>query len=443
MINEELEKKWDIIIFSEDELDNIIKIFESNDPSYEELVYKIRKILNTDYTYNLIYFQNELERFNRYLKRCACVLIGLDDENIKKEDIHFPNAVYIKKFYKVYTYILNRHHANPVSRLYELPYVAGSSLSKSLNDLSDLYNIIILDTDEKSKIEAVYNFFEKKDIDSFFQRFILLKNLSVFDENEETKRYVQMLDFVYNFVRQNLTNKTIEEFKNRAAEDNLYNKYIRTNAHQYIRAFIDGDDKYDLFKFCRNNCITIYGFKYRLKLVKDCEPDLYKEYTEVIDSIQKDRFVANCKVLESLARDIDECESKGSNFDIIEFYTRVPFKSDKENFGKKLKYFLSSMDNKKATYTLYKYIGKNKIDKIYFTSKDNELKKLSQSEISYGEKKYTPEIVEKVFKYMDIMGYPYLSRIYDKLMVNYMTGNLDIDSFIEKQEQYESEDFSR
>ena len=55
---------------------------------------------------------------------------------------------------------------------------------------------------------------------------------------------------------------------------------------------------------------------------------------------------------------------------------------------------------------------------------------LENSTITISGNQVTKEIIEKVFRYMNAYGLPCITVIYNKVLLDYMNGQLDIDSVV-------------
>jgi len=312
-------------------------------------------------------------------------------------------------------------------------------LQKRVDNLNIIYKALKSNLSEDEKIKIVFEIF--KDKDEFNKKYALLIKFGANDPRlDSVREALNDFDFISNTINsfsdiqiKNVRYRT--EVENILKENNYLDNYLY--AEYVIKTYLTDDKSYLKNNFLGNLGINYEIFQYCEELIQFLNPVLYKQYQECVSENNKKRAWAIGMTIRNLARGINTGYlDDGTEFDILEFYKRVPFKEYEAKFVCTLEDFiLRNIGNENGIYsTINNYLYQNNITKMIPASET----KLSETSISYNGVELTPEIIHNVFRYMKVNGLPEVIGVYRIVLSKYVNNEIDFSLLDEQEQQMES-----
>lgn len=387
---------------TEKELDSILKIFNSDLSDLEKSL-KVEQIISYKDLQNCISTYRKVSRLN------------VSDKIVRVFNIYekFRKKGFFKDLYRCDI----------------------EELQKRVDNLNIIYKVLKSNLPEDEKVKIVFEIF--KDKDEFNKKYSLLIKFGTNDPRLDSAREaLNDFDFISNTINSfsDIQIKNVRyrrEVENILKENNYLDNYLY--AEYVIKTYLTDDKSYLKNNFLENLGINYEIFQYCEELIQFLNPVLYKQYQECVSENNKKRACAIGMTIRDLARGINTGYlDDGTEFDILEFYKRVPFKKYEAKFVCTLKNFIwQNIGNENGIYsTINNYLYQNNIAKMIPAS-ETELIKTS---ISYKGVELTPEIIHNVFRYMKVNGLPKVMRVYRIVLSKYVNNELDF-SLLDEQEQ--------
>ena len=444
----------------EDILDEIISLGSIDKTTLEKRTEYLKRIyrannIGEDYAgLDAPNFFNAFQRYNTYLKRCFAFLDGNKDIDMIEEGAkNLPSDEYIRKFRKAYRIVgpgnSKIDKMRLISFLYSVPALKPSqdgfrSFGSAFISIDAAYSIISSDDSEEVKNEKLYDLFGGLyPYDTVYKMFSVMRRMYKYDDEEELKhtlsRMLDKLDVVRDYMticrQKKVFEKMFEEGRPRKNEGDNWSRSYRQEqekeAVKYVELFIMGGYQDNLYGFCQKYNISFNDFRLMVLKVKRVNEKLYEQYDELMKEAKSERFIKLVESVTSIARDIEDYQDKGQDMGIFEFYSRIPFKSQGVRFMGSLNNFLAKLKYPEVNKIIKEYIRRNNIKSgVIPVNIETEIKMLENSTITISGNQVTKEIIEKVFRYMDAYGLPRITVIYNKVLLDYMNGQLDIDSVV-------------
>lgn len=138
--------------------------------------------------------------------------------------------------------------------------------------------------------------------------------------------------------------------------------------------------------------------------------------------------------LENIAYAINTGKFKdGKDFTLLEFFKYIPFIETSEKFFITIDKYISDNYgvNSYVYRTIIEYIKNNQIDKIYDVKKE----KLYSNDVYIDDVLITPQIIDDVFKYIDVYKYPKVNYVYCEVLQMYLNGEINMEKVKEREDR--------
>ncbi len=315
----------------------------------------------------------------------------------------------------------------------------NEELQRRLDNLNIIYKALKSNITENEKAKIVFEIF--KDKDEFNRKYTLLVKLGANDPRLDSAREaLNDFDFISNTIN-SFSDTQVKNIRYRMEIESILeeNNYLENYlyAEYVIKAFLADDKSCFKNRFIKSLGINQETFEYCEKLVHFLNPVLYKEYQECVSENNKKRAYEMDMTIKDLAKGINTGYLEdGTEFNILEFYKRVPFKRYEGKFVYTLNDFIKrNIGNENGVYsTINGYLKENNITRMTSVSEE----KLNESSITYKGVKLTPEIIHNVFRYMKVNRLPEVKAVYRIVLSMYFNNEIDFSLLDEQEKQMES-----
>ena len=253
----------------------------------------------------------------------------------------------------------------------------------------------------------------------------------------------------------------IEEFYIKAEENDAFEtiKYIKNKRKYFecykyasflISSYIENSKSYNTKIFLDTYGIDSEIFNYCIKVIEELDVDLFNRYKEKYKANMQVRYNIKIQKFEEISLGIKTGKlSTGKEFDILDFYKLVPFKSNavaKEDFHEmikinpKLKYHSSFIQRissylretlPEEYYTIMNYIQSNKVvDGVNDFVSPEVLKEWTTI---INNRRITNEENELIFKYIEQNNLPKIHGVYREIRNRYLNGDITDEDIIQKE----------
>ena len=262
-----------------------------------------------------------------------------------------------------------------------------------------------------------------------------LKNSKNIDFNKpEIVDLINNLPEICKMIREYTTGINLENLKYRKSIEDILerNRYLENYmyAEYIIKAYITDKQSYKTVEFLKKYGINDEILKYCVSLIQFMNPALYKEYLDKYDINNQERKEALFHEFYNLAKCIEDCEKKGEELSLVDFFRLTPFKEygpiyiDKVNGFLKHGYTLSKVSNYIYSHDIQRF-------KYMFVEQEKRVTRILDGH------KLTPEDNENIIKIMDVYGIPYVKKLYRIITDEYIAGKYDMDEILEKYKRLE------
>ena len=268
--------------------------------------------------------------------------------------------------------------------------------------LDKMIQIFDSQTSDENKVKQMHEIFLTPQ--DFFDRY---KDLyPYFMDTERMKKFADIYAFM-NEKKNTFNYEKCNYFDSIKPELELYPEALRV-----LKKFLVSPC-YTISLFCKEENISLHIFDRYIEVIKLLKPDLYItvmekkiEKAELGKQKQKEQFAANSTMILEIINGIMECQENGEDYDLLEFYKKVPFKYSKENFMAEVFDFVNR-NMPHYSQILVNYVYKHKMNyktKIipiqYFKINDPKAK------MFYGDVEITKDINMALIDYLYQNGYP-------------------------------------
>lgn len=393
-------------IVTEEKLDAVLEIFHS-DLSDKEKVLKAEQIIS----------YKDLKMYISYRK--------VSKNNLSDKTVRVLNTY--EKFHKK-------------GILIDWYRCDNEELQRRLDNLNIIYKALKSNITVEEKAKTVFENF--KDMEEFNRKYSLLVRFGANDPRLDSAREaLNDFDFISNTIN-SFSDTQIKNARYRIEVENILNEnnYLENYlyAEYVIKAFLEDDKSCFKNRFIKSLGINQETFEYCEELVHFLNPVLYKEYQECVSENNKKRTYKMAMTIKNLAKGINTGYLEdGTEFNILEFYKRVPFKRYEGKFVYTLNDFIKrNMGNEKGIYsTINGYLKDNNITRMSSVSEE----KLNESNTTFKGVKLTPEIIHNVFRYMKVNRLPEVKAVYRIVLNMYINNEIDLSLLDEQEKQMKSE----
>lgn len=320
--------------------------------------------------------------------------------------------------------------SNGLFKKYKETYRCGlREMKYRLDALKEINEVIFSDVSDEEKLFTVLKYYSK--YDEFKRKYTLFIK---FGENDS--RIEQWRDVLNNF--DNIDSKVLELFNNnfvlknamyrRAVVNILDNNLYLENylyAEWVIKTYIDYGKNYSKNEFLNMLNMTMEDFDYCVKAINFLNPVLYNQYKEALSKSNDRRMFNLDKTYLNLENGINTGYLfDGTVFNILEFYKRIPFKSEGANFMNKTTDYLYRTYgySGSTTQTILSYLQQNNIRTITYVSKEVILK----TKMIVKGIEITESMVNDVFDYMKAYNLPKIMGVYRVILSKYLNNEIDM-----------------
>ena len=141
--------------------------------------------------------------------------------------------------------------------------------------------------------------------------------------------FLKGLDDVYFFIKESLEKNKLLRNKLKYMDSIKPKLDIYLEALETMKRFIESSCY--VTTFLKKENISREEFDNYLDTIRILSPDLYIEVRELISKKHKQKFVATSAMISEIAEEIIQCNNNNQQYDILEFYRKVPFKHCSES----------------------------------------------------------------------------------------------------------------
>lgn len=239
--------------------------------------------------------------------------------------------------------------------------------------------------------------------------------------------FLKGLDDVYFFIKESLEKNKLLRNKLKYMDSIKPKLDIYLEALETMKRFIESSCY--VTTFLKKENISREEFDNYLDTIRILSPDLYIEVRELISKKHKQKFVATSAMISEIAEEIIQCNNNNQQYDILEFYRKVPFKHCSESglFIEKLfdftKELLPQYSDVLRRYVYSKGLSTRtkliKLNKNMLSGPDNT--------IIIGDIKFTEELDLALIDYLQKNGYPVCLQTLKLIRKKYAAGEVKFD----------------
>ena len=244
--------------------------------------------------------------------------------------------------------------------------------------------------------------------------------------------------------------------------DLIYDTYVDyenrgiMNLPRYVSKTISYHENYRFAEFVIENYIaeiddgtykekTFYSrygldketFRFCVDTIEELNPKLYKEYKEKGKQIVKIMCFRNLQTFRNLNRGITSgFLEDGTEFNILEFIKRVPFKYDRDFIGHLTSFLKNNASDLYASIMNYMYSNKLTNPKSY---KPIYVKEEIDSKQRINGRQIDEEIIRDVIDYLNVSDVIVIRCTYDYVMKKYLSGDITKEMIDEMREKKKEE----
>lgn len=318
----------------------------------------------------------------------------------------------------------------------------------SLISNRDLYNTLELEQVEKFKeLIRVYRDYEAKDYTKVEQLLSLFKSAEEFRKTYALFNKYGKKDERLSLARIALDNFDLlytkfKEYEAKGIIDNVrYVLSIQNYLQNYeyakfaIGHYIESSESYKESKFLSELGLDKDIFNFCVSTIEELDVDLYKQFLEKKEINKKIRCVKNAETITNLANGINTgILSDGTQFDLLEFIKRIPFKSS-NNFTFVLIDFMKR-NNPDDMNTIIKYIYSNGLNTpSAFAPLD--FKEIYTTKTIINGVEITNADNNIIIDYLRVNNIPLINKTYVLARTKYLNGEITTEMVQKQKEQLE------
>ena len=368
----------------------------------------------------------------------------------EKKDLifHFCNNPYfINSLYYIDQY--DEEYQSKINKLSEFFQRFRPSYSRKYYDVKGLFRVTLEELANRLRLIKMAN----KVVNSNESDFMKAYNLASLFKDAETLRasYSGMVrhidhpniqiaryalnnfDKIYNKYLEYENNGLMEKTRYYLSTISYYQNY--EYAKFVIEKYIEDEDSYKGYEFISELGLDKDAFVFCLKTIEELDPDLYKKFREKRKYNKKVVCFKNVQTLKELSYGIQNGIMKdGTEFDLLEFIKRVPFKKE-ENFIESLYYFMNNT-NLHESKTILSYVYKNGLQNKKALAPINK-KQIYECRNFLNGVQITNDISDIVIDYLTVNQIPVVNKTYDIAVRKYLNGEINKEMVKQKKKEME------
>lgn len=305
-----------------------------------------------------------------------------------------------------------------------------------LKKINLTFEIMNSDDNDYIKAEQLLSLF--KSAEEFRKSYTLFKKHGKYDERLSSARLaLDNFDTLYAKFKEYEEKDIIDSVKYVLRFQNYFQNYAY--AKFVISYYIESLESYKESQFLSELGIDKYTFNFCISTIKELDVDLYLKYLEKRELNQKKLNIKNAKIIDDLANGIKTgLLSDGTQFDLLEFIKRIPFKFDK-NFVNTLTDFMKK-NNSQNFGVIMSYINSNRLNKAKGLPLNSfYIRELYNIKTTVGGIEITDEDIDIIFYYLKINNIPITSKTYILIREKILNGEITFESVRRQTEQLHEE----
>ena len=301
-----------------------------------------------------------------------------------------------------------------------------------LKKINSVFEIMNSDDKDYTKVEQLLSLF--KSAEKFRKSYALFNKYGKKDERLSSARIaLDNFDSLYT---------KFKEYEAKGIIDNVrYVLSIQDYLQNYeyakfaIGHYIESPESYKESEFLSELGLDIDTFNFCISTIEELDVDLYKLFLEKKEINNKIRCVKNSETITNLANGINTgILSDGTQFDLLEFIKRVPFKKS-NNFTFTLIDFMKR-NNPDDMNTIVKYVYSNGLNKPS-TFAPLDLKGIYTTKTIINGIEITNTDNDIILNYLKVNNIPLIHKAYVFARTKYLNGEITAELVQEQKAQLE------
>ena len=301
-----------------------------------------------------------------------------------------------------------------------------------LRKINKAFEIMNSDDKDYIKVEQLLSLF--KSAEKFRKSYALFNKYGKKDERLSSARIaLDNFDSLYT---------KFKEYEAKGIIDNVrYVLSIQDYLQNYeyakfaIRHYIESPESYKESEFLSELGLDIDTFNFCISTIEELDVDLYKLFLEKKEINNKIRCVKNSETINNLANGINTgILSDGTQFDLLEFIKRVPFKKS-NNFTFALIDFMKR-NNPDDMDTIIKYVYSNGLNKPS-TFAPLDFKEIYTTKTIINGIEITNTDNDIILNYLKVNNIPLIHKAYVFARTKYLNGEITAELVQEQKAQLE------
>lgn len=301
-----------------------------------------------------------------------------------------------------------------------------------LNKINEVFEIINSNDKDYNKVEKLLLLFNSTE--EFRKSYALFIKYGKKDERLSLAREaLDNFDLLYAKFKEYETSGIVGYVRYKLRVQDYLQNY--EYAKFVVKCYVDSSDSYKEREFLSELGLDIDTFNFCVSTIEELDVDLYKLYLEKKEINSKIRFVKNAETFTDLAKGINTgFLSDGTQFNLLEFIKRVPFKKS-NNFFISLVDFLKR-NNSQDMNIIIKYVKDNGLNRISaFVPLD--LKSIYQVKTTINGVEITNADNDIIIDYLKVNSIPLIYKAYVLARTKYLNGEITAEMVQEQKAQLE------
>ena len=383
-----------------------------------------------DINYMLNIINSNLSEEEKAIKLYSfCNLHSLISNRDLYNTLELEQVEKLKELIRVY----RNYEAKGLFKSAKNPYKCTlEEIALRLKKINSVFEIMNSDDKDYTKVEQLLSLF--KSAEKFRKSYALFNKYGKKDERLSSARIaLDNFDSLYT---------KFKEYEAKGIIDNVrYVLSIQDYLQNYeyakfaIGHYIESPESYKESEFLSELGLDIDTFNFCISTIEELDVDLYKLFLEKKEINNKIRCVKNSETITNLANGINTgILSDGTQFDLLEFIKRVPFKKS-NNFTFTLIDFMKR-NNPDDMNTIVKYVYSNGLNKPS-TFAPLDLKGIYTTKTIINGIEITNTDNDIILNYLKVNNIPLIHKAYVFARTKYLNGEITAELVQEQKAQLE------
>lgn len=368
-----------------------------------------------DYMYNIV--DSDLDEQAKAIKLYSfCNQASLKNSIELYNDLELKQVKKLEELVKIYKDYEKKGLFKSVKNPYKCTL---EEIALRIKKLNSVYDIINSDNTDYAKAEQLLSLF--KSAEEFRKTYSLYKKYGKKDERLSSAREaLDNIDTLYSKFKEYEEKDIIGSVRYLLSIENYIQYY--DYAEFAITYYINSSESYKEYDFLATLGIDKETLEFCASVIEELNVDLYKQFLEKKEQNNKIRCIKNTKTITDLANGIETgVLSDGSQFDLLEFTKRIPFKRN-QNFEFALIDFMKR-NNPNEMKTILKYIYSNGLNMVY-AFEPLDIKSLYSAKFTVNGIEITNEDNDIIIDYLKVNNIPLISKNYVLARTKYLNGEI-------------------